>query len=381
MKQVETLLKGLGFELKERCLAIQGVLDSKKSGSEIQDYINEIYHKADQIRQEIEALLGDPDLGNAKLISNQFFAFSRLAERLSEIEWYPLPAITRYNETDYYLGRVCGLLARQVCYPLQTPLVSGFSSDYYGAIPPYRLIKVPAAEHLFLLGLPDLCHEMGHILYSNYKGDFLGNFFSDLSNYIRSEKERRIREGAPPSYQVLYDKLETEWRDRWTTELACDLIATFMVGPAFGRTHLRLCCGLDPDIFRPGFGESSTHPSGESRMRAIIRMLERIGLNEDSKVIQEQWLKYVSVNGSDKPIEYDHCYPDKLIDSLAEAVCGGCMKIGLAPYKDQRATSDDINLPTLLNEAWTVLLANPQGYATWESKQVKRFRESVNEDS
>lgn len=168
---------------------------SFKTCSEIQDYINEIYHKADQIRQEIEALLGDPDLGNAKLISNQFFAFSRLAERLSEIEWYPLPAITRYNETDYYLGRVCGLLARQVCYPLQTPLVSGFSSNYYGAIPPYRLIKIPAAEHLFLLGLPDLCHEMGHSLYSNYKGDFLGNFFSDLSNYIRSEKERRIREG------------------------------------------------------------------------------------------------------------------------------------------------------------------------------------------
>ena len=110
-------------------------------------------------------------------------------------------------------------------------------------------------------------------------------------------------------------------------------------------------------------------------------MLERIGLNEDSKVIQEQWLKYVSVNGSDKPIEYDHCYPDKLIDSLAEAVYGGCVKIGLALYKDQQATSDDINLPTLLNEAWTVLLANPQGYATWESKQVKRFRESVNEDS
>ena len=180
---------------------------------------------------------------------------------------------------------------------------------------------------------------------------------------------------------MLYDKLETEWKDRWTTELACDMIATFMVGPAFGCTHLRLCCSLDPDIFRPGFGESSTHPSGESRMRAIIRMLERIGLNEDSKVIQEQWLKYVSVNGSDKPIEYDHCYPDKLIDSLAEIVYGGCMKIGLAPYKDQQATSDDINLPTLLNEAWTVLLANPQGYATWESKQVKRFRESVNEDS
>lgn len=381
MKQVETLLKGLGFDLQQRCLAIQRVLESRKSGYEIQDYVKEIYDKTGRIRQEIEALLSDPDLGNARLLSNQFFAFSRLAEKLSEIEWYPLPAITRYNDTDHYLGYMCALLASKVRYPLQIPLVSGFSSDYYGAIPPYRLIKVPAAEHLFLLGLPDLCHELGHILFSNYTGTFLGNFFSDLSSYIQSEKQRRIREGAPPNYQVLYDRLETEWKDRWTTEFVSDMIATFMVGPAFGRTHLRLCCGLDPDVFRPGFGESSTHPSGESRIRAIVAMLKRIELDEDSKVIQDQWLKYLSAIGSKKPMEYDHCYPDSLIDSLAGEVDNGCVKTGLMSYKDQQTTSNGINLPALLNEAWTVLLANPQGYAKWESAQIERLRENVNKGS
>jgi hypothetical protein len=378
VKQVESLLKGLGLDLQQRCLAIQGVLGSKRSGCEIQDYVKEIYNKTEQIQQEIEALLSDPDLGNIKLLPNQFFAFSRLAERLSEIEWYPLPAITRYNDTDHFLGYVCALLVRQVQYPLQIPLVSGFSSDYYGAIPPYRLIKVPAAEHLFLLGLPDLCHELGHILFSNYTGTFLGNFLSDLSAYIQSEKQRRIREGAPPNYQVLYDRLETDWKDRWMTEFASDMIATFMVGPAFGHTHLRLCCSLDPDVFRPGFGESSTHPSGESRIRAIIAMLKRIGLEEDSEVIQNQWLKYLSAIGSKKPIEYDHCYPDALIDSLTREVHNGCVKNGLTTYKDQQASNNDINLPALLNEAWTVLLANPQGYAEWESAQVKRLRDNAN---
>ncbi len=375
---METLLKGLGFDLEQRCLAFQRVLESKRSDWGIQDYVKEIYDKADQIRQEIEALLSDPDLGNAKLLPNQFFAFSRLAERLSEIEWYPLPAITRYNDTDHYLGYLCALLTNQVRYPLQIPLVSGFSSGHYGAIPPYRLIKVPAAEHLFLLGLPDLCHELGHILFSHFTGTFLGNFFSDLLSYIQSEKQRRISEGAPPDYQVLYDRLETEWKDRWTTEFACDMIATFMVGPTFGRTHLRLCCSLDPGVFRPGFGESSTHPSGESRIRAIVAMLKRIGLDEDSKVIQDQWLKYLSAIGSKKPTEYDHCYPDALIDSLARKIHNGCVKIGLMTYKDQQASNNDINLSALLNEAWTVLLANPQGYAEWESGQVKRLRDNAN---
>jgi len=378
VKQVETLLKGLGLDLQQRCLAIQRVLESKRTGCEIQGYVKETYDKTAQIRQEIEALLSDPDLGNAKLLSNQFFAFSRLTEKLSEIEWYPLPAITRYNDTDHFLGYVCALLVSQVKYPLQIPLVSGFSSDYYGAIPPYHLIKVPAVEHLFLLGLPDLCHELGHILFSNYTGTFLGNFFSDLSSYIQSEKQRRIREGAPPNYQVLYDRLETEWKDRWTTEFTSDMIATFMVGPAFGRTHIRLCCSLDPDVFRPGFGESSTHPSGESRIRAIIAMLKRIGLDEDSKVIQDQWLKYLSAIGSKKPMEYDLCYPDALIDSLAREVHNGCVKIGLVSYKDQRNSNDDINLLVLFNEAWTTLLTNTLHYAKWESEQIKRLRENIN---
>jgi len=72
VKQVETLLKGLGLDLQQRCLAIQRVLESKRTGCEIQGYVKGTYDKTDQIRREIEALLSDPDLGNAKLLSNQF---------------------------------------------------------------------------------------------------------------------------------------------------------------------------------------------------------------------------------------------------------------------------------------------------------------------
>jgi hypothetical protein len=375
---VETLLKGLGLDLQARCFAIQRVLESTKADSEIQDYVNEICDKTDQIRQEIETLLSDPDLGNARLLSNQFFAFSRLTERLSQIEWVPLPAITRYNDADRYLCSLCALLVRQVRYPLKVPLVSGFSNNYYGVSPSYHLISIPAAEQFFLLGLPDLCHELGHILFSHYTGTFLGNFLSDLSSYIRSEKQRRINEGAPPHYQILYDMLESEWKDRWTTEFVCDMIATFVTGPAFGRTHLRLCCGLDSGIFQPGFGEPSTHPSGESRMRAILTMLKSLGLDRDSEVIQDQWLRYLLAIGGQKPMEYDHCYPDALIDSLTKEVHKGCVKIGLVSYEDQHASGSDVNLSALLNEAWTMLSADPQGYAAWESEQVKHLRDNAN---
>lgn len=372
---METLLTGLLMELKERCLAIQRILEARKSNSQIRDYIEEIYAGADQILTEIEALLRDPDLGNARLLPNQFFAFSRLAEKLSGIEWHPLSAITRYDDTDTYMGCLCALLARQINYPIACPLVSGFSGNYYGAIPPYRLIRVPATEHLFLLGLPDMCHEMGHIVFYNYKGDFLGRFLSTITSYIRDEKARRISEGASPRYQELYDRLEADWKDRWTTEFTCDMIATFMVGPAFGHTHLRLCCSLDPDIFRPGFGESSTHPSGEARLRAITAMLRVMGLNNDAKLIQDQWARYLVVDGGRKPMEYDLCYPDMLVDSLTREVHNGCMKVGLVSYKDQKASDNDLNLPLLLNEAWTVLLSDTRNYANWEAEQIKRLKD------
>ena len=378
---MEILLKGLGFDLKERCIAIQKILESKEVDSEIQDYVNEIYDKTCQILQEIDTLLSDPDLGNARLLSNQFFAFSRLTERLSQIEWVPLPAITRYNDTDRYLSSLCALLARQVKYPLKVPLVSGFSNNYYGVCPLYRLINVPITEQFFLLGLPDLCHELGHILFFHYSGSILADFFAELSSHIQREKQRRISEGAPPHYQILYDRLETEWKDHWTTEFACDMIATFITGPAFGRTHLRVCCGLDPNVFRPSFGESSTHPSGESRTRAIIAMLKRIGLDEDCGIIQDQWLKYLSVIGGQKPMEYDHCYPDALIDSLASEVRDGCLNIGLVSYKDQQVSNDCINLPALLNEAWRILFTNTAYYGNWESAQIRSLREYSSKNS
>lgn len=108
------------------------------------------------------------------------------------------------------------------------------------------------------------------------------------------------------------------------------------------------------------------------------RLAELAAQNNQALVIEAPYADFLSPK---KVHHYNPSFCAKAIAELAEAVYGGCMKIGLAPYKDQQATSDDINLPTLLNEAWTVLLANPQGYTTWESKQVKRFREGVNEDS
>lgn len=76
-------------------------------------------------------------------------------------------------------------------------------------------------------------------------------------------------------------------------------------------------------------------------------------------------------------MEYDRCYPNALIDSLAREVHKGCVNIKLTSYKDQQASDNDSNLPVLLNEAWTMLLANPLGYVEWEAGQVHMLENYV----
>ncbi len=371
---MESLLTGLVWDLREKCKAIWQILQSNNAKVEIKDYVDWISDKTTYILQGIDDLLNQPDFCDPKVLKHQCFIYSRLYHGLSQVEWFALPAISRYNDGDHYLNFLCSSLAQQVAYPLPAPLASGFSEGNYGTYPLYRLIKVPAAEPSFLLGLPALCHELGHILITFHESDYrhiIKDFSTTLSSYIDTKKQEP---GTSPKVLASYDGLKIEWKDRWAVEFTCDVIGTFMIGPAFGYSHLRLCI-LDRDVFRPGFGESNNkHPSPESRIRAILAMLKMTGFPQESTVIHDRWLKYLSMTATKSPADYDCCYPDTLIDSLVQRVHDWCVRIGLTPYKHQQATTNDGNLTLLVNEAWTLLLTNPKDYGKWELQKVKNLR-------
>lgn len=132
------------------------------------------------------------------------------------------------------LTRLCHRLAEQVRWPLPAPLVTAISSQYYWTQPVFNVICVPTAEETTLLGLPDLCHELAHVLFLHHETILLGDFIQLLAAYIAQERQQVDAHQRPPEYRALYDYLFTQWRDAWVQEFVSDMVATYLVGLAFG---------------------------------------------------------------------------------------------------------------------------------------------------
>jgi hypothetical protein len=324
----------------------------------------------ERIRRDAAQLLADPSLGEPALRRNHLHLYKRWQELALLVESYPLPFIERYAEPDQWLTRLCRRLAEHVRWPALTPLVAALSNQYYWTMPDFNLICAPATEGTTLLGLPDLCHELGHILLVHHETTLTGDFVRELAAYIEHEQRRVAAQQRPPEYRRLYNLLFAQWHDAWLREFVSDMIATYLVGPAFGWQHVRLCAGRSQDAYHPALGETAEHPANEARLRGVLAALELMGWQEVGARIGALWQDYLDVSGETRPADYAVCYPQTLIASLAQRTVGGCRALGLrgfGPDLDPLKTGD---IPALLDEAWKRFLIAPECYADWERRQL-----------
>lgn len=373
---MEDFLRGLIFDLRKRCLTSQQVLQSKAFPSDMQDYVVSIHAFLSNIYHDIQLLLEDPAFGAPQLLPNQLNEYKRLAQIVYLIESYPLPVITRYNEEDHQMFLLCKNLATQINYPLPLPIVSTFSREYYWSEVRFNLISVPVCESSFLLGLPDLCHELGHILFFHHERDFSFEFLEDLSGYIEKEKREVDAGRQPPSYKPFYEHIYALWKGPWIKEFASDMIATYLVGPAYAWTNMSLCSKMSPNIFSPG--DETSHPADESRMRAIFAMLRVTRVQDAVEKIDQRWKRYIALTGNLEPPDYHLSYPDSLLTNLANYIYQACIGASLRMFTDQKQSSGSINIPLLLNEAWDVFLTSPESYSQWEANCVNDLRAALN---
>ena len=359
---MDRFLRGLLLDLDKRCQVLQGMLREGNFHQDLQSYSLEVYRQLEILHREILSFLGDPALGASALLQNQFQQYKRLAERLHLIESYPIPFIMRYQSYDHNLFLLCTALTRQIHYPLTVPLVAALSHEYYWTIAGFNLIYIPTGEGEFLLGLSDLCHELGHILLLHSEAKFTGAFNSELLSYIRSEQQRVRNEQRPPEYHQFYERLFVAWKDRWTKEFVADIVATYIAGPAFGWQHLRLCAQMSEYIFEKRLEPGMLHPSDDSRMRAILTVLRQIEHKKEADGIAAKWNEYVTLIGDVEPTDYRLCYPDNLIHSLVNHVLNACRDIGLRPFTDTVSDETKPNLIALMNRAWDQFFSNPESY-------------------
>jgi hypothetical protein len=366
---VERFLHGLLQDLERRCSTLRDRLATIPVDQEVRSYAMSTYQEAERIRRRVAQLLADPSLSSPLLLSNHLQLYKRLNERVRVIESFPFLFVERYAEPDRRITRFCQRLTEQIGWPLSAPLVATFSHQYYWTVAEFNLVCTPGIEGMLLLSQPDLCHELGHILLLAYKALFLEDFLHILEHYIL-EEQRRVDTGQRPlQYRPLYEVLLMQWKDAWVLEFVADMIATYLVGPAFGWQHLRLCTGNSRTVYYPGLSDIAEHPADEARFRGIIAVLEQIGALEAVDRIQTLWDNYLAACGETLPPDYEVCYPQTLIEALAQRTIEVCRTLSLRSFNASNSTGG--NIPSLLNEAWERFLNDPQAYADWERSQLE----------
>lgn len=336
---------------------------------DVRDHALLAYQLSESVRRRVAQLLSDPSLGTEALAPNHLQLYKRWNESAALVESYLLPFIERYADTDRRLTRLCRRLTDQVAWPLPAPLVVGISSQYYWTVPEFNVVCTPTAEATTLLGLPDLCHELGHVLLVHNESTLVGDFLQEVAEYIREERRRVATGQRPPEYEALYDGLFAQWSDEWVREFVCDMVATYLLGPAFGWQHLRLCAGRSRVAYHPALGEVAEHPSDEARLRGIVATLEQLGAADLGTRLHAMWGSYLTASGESRPAEYDVCYPQRLIAGLARRTVDGCRGIGLRSFSD--SAHHGSHIPSLIGEAWDRFLADPDNYGDWERPQME----------
>lgn len=364
-------LKGLLLDADKRCQVLQELLRSGDFHQDLRSSTLGVYHQLERLHRAFRSILDDPAFGDPLLLRNQLQEYKRLAEQLSLIESYPIPFITRYDATDHELSQLCAALIRQINHPLAPPLVAAFSNQYYWTVSGFNFICIPAAEGQFLLGMGDLCHELGHILLGHREREFTFNFLRELLSHIRSEQDRVRTEQRPPSYYQFYDQLFAAWKDRWTREFIADIVAAYMAGPAYAWQHLRLCAQMTRGVYDNRL--DSLHPSDESRMRAILAVLRQMGHEDLAGRIAGKWNEYVALTGDTETTDYRLCYPEMLINSLVNHTLDVCHDLGVRPFINTISDEAKPSIIALLDNAWDVFLSSPESYPDWESQQIEEL--------
>lgn len=136
---------------------------------------------------------------------------------------------------------------------------------------------VPLAESEMILHLPDLVHEMGHILIHHLL-DVRVTAFCDhykrcreiVDQHYRHQLANRRTSGGPNDYFRLEAHLRQQWLDKWLEEIVCDLFAVFVLGPPFVWAHCHLAAKQCKHIFSFSHDQVTTHPADDARMKAML---------------------------------------------------------------------------------------------------------------
>lgn len=358
-----TLLEQLFYDLAQRYRFLSGELSGISSCiPEVVQYKNRIRIKVDRSIDVIESFLDDPGLAKPELARNNYHAYKRLSEYAQVVDEGAVSALSRFQSRDLFLTRLVAAMCDEFAFPHNRPLCSAITNQYYCILPHMDLILVPHSEPDHLLGLPDVYHELGHLLRDD---DLLDRLRTRSQTFFGEEIVRAQREGWPSNSIEALKAHSRRWFDSWLIEFGCDLVATYVSGPAFGWTNARLCARLSPSFYEI----SNSHPADAARTIAIRIMLQQQGHIVPARKIDQQWQELQTTASQTEPQEFRLAFPTALLEAIVEEVAGYCESKGIRGY-------DPMTMPIakLLNDSWEQFLAAPAAFRSWEETQIGKLK-------
>jgi hypothetical protein len=306
------------------------------------------------------------------LANNNLYRFNKAHRDFKAIHSYRYMALRNYKDAEIFLFQIISKIYSEHRISASPPIVSTISNqdDYYWAHPFFELIALPVGEEKCLLNLPDLFHEIGHFLHSMFQGKSCELSRNYINEHFKREIVRVIDEGNEKHFKPLLENVNYFWLASWIEEFSCDLVGTYMTGASYAWTNLKL--------LSTGHGSakiyecSQTHPADESRMRIIIKMLEKLELNEELDKVKAVWKVFLEDTESFKPVDYQLYYPDSILDYIIEEFYSFYQDADLATYSELKKYGND-SIALILNDAWTHAQTDPNNYNLYEKNTIDKL--------
>lgn len=372
-----SFIKGLYFDLDCR---VQRLLTQLKSNNYHPDIQVKFVPKTIEYLEEIDFLLQTKM--NSGELDVDFFApnnltdFNQYYEWFKNIEFYRISVIMNYREeAEGYLNKKIQKIYDEIKHLSNPPILTTISNsqDYYWAETFFEIIAVPYGEEHNLLNLPDLYHEIGHLIFRQYPDIVEDKFLPILRNYIDEQINLSKDENTDTHYIPFFTEKQKHWEAYWIEEFTCDLIATYLCGPAFAWANMKMSAISNGS--KAIFLDSPSHPSDESRMRAVFMMLNKTGFAHECAEIIESWEQFLTHTNNPKDPDYKFIFPDNLLEQLTEIVFNYCKGIDLATYQEQIEIHKN-PISKIVNDAWIELHNNPSEFEKIQKEMIVLIRGS-----
>ena len=330
----------------------------------------------EELHEDIDEVISSGDLDIEELSSLHIIRYNTFHERLIEIELFRYLVIKNFDGPEIYFKHKIARIYKEINCFQRPPIITTISDSetYYWALPAYDIIAVPTGEEQNLLNLPDLYHEIGHLIFNEYEKYLKGDIETVINLYYQAEIRSVGQEQRDPGLIPFYKDKTSRWINSWIMEFICDFIATYLTGPAYAWTNLKIATLSSGK--EQVYAESQSHPSDESRMRGIFYMLKLQGYQDDVIAIEKSWKLFLDFTDNPVPNNYAFIFPEPILESLAKNVIACCKATGLRSYEEQKAVYA-APISKILNEAWREAVTNPANYKKWEEEKIQEIKNAI----